>query len=99
MRQGAINRLDVGIQYVVEDLFSISVLVATSPIKNANQNSLISSVSMFTGIRWNGFRFGYSYDVNTTQLSNTGGIHEFSVSYDFIVNIRKLERYKCISFF
>jgi hypothetical protein len=30
---------------------------------------------------------------------NTGGIHEFSISYDFSVNIRELNRYKCIPFF
>lgn len=99
MMQGGFNRLDLGTQYVVDDQFSIGVLASTSPVKNTNQSSLISSVSVFAGLRWNGFRFGYSYDINTTKILNTGGIHEFSVSYDFIVNIRKLERYKCIPFF
>lgn len=99
MMQGQFNRLDLGTQYVIDDRFSFGVLASTSPIKNAYQSSLISSISTFAGMRWNGFRFGYSYDVNTTKLLNTGGIHEFSVSYDFVVNIRKLERYKCIPFF
>jgi type IX secretion system PorP/SprF family membrane protein len=99
MIQGPFNRLDVGAQYVIDDRFSMGVLASTSPIKNTDQSSLISSVTAFAGIRLNGLRFGYSYDVNTTQLLNTGGIHEFSISYDFIVNIRRLERYKCVPFF
>ena len=99
MLQGKFNRLDLGIQYVVDNLFSIGILAATNPIQNTNQNMFISSVSSFAGLRWNGFRFGYSYDINTSKLLNTGGIHEFSVSYDFNVNIRRLERYKCVPFF
>lgn len=99
MLQGQFNRLDLGTQYVIDDRFSMGILASTSPIKNTNQSSLISSVTAFAGIRLNGLRFGYSYDVNTTQLLNTGGIHEFSISYDFIVNIRRLERYKCVPFF
>lgn len=99
MLQGEFNRLDLGMQYIVDDRFSLGILASTSPMKNANQSSLISSINAFTGVRWNGFRFGYSYDINTTKLLNTGGIHEFSVSYDFVVNIRMLERYKCVPFF
>jgi type IX secretion system PorP/SprF family membrane protein len=99
MLQGQFNRLDIGTQYVIDDRFSMGILAYTSPIKNTNQDSLISAISAFAGIRWQGFRFGYSYDINTTKLLNTGGIHEFSLSYDFIVNIRMLERYKCVPFF
>ena len=99
MLQGQFNRLDLGTQYVIDDRFPLGILASTSPIKNTDQGSLISSVTAFAGIRLNGFRFGYSYDVNTTQLLHTGGIHEFSISYDFIVNIRSLERYKCVPFF
>jgi hypothetical protein len=88
MKQGSFNRLDIGAQYVFEDQFSIGITAANSPVKNNEHNSLISSISTFTGFRWQGFRFGYSYDFNTTQLLNTGGIHEFYVSYDFDINIR-----------
>lgn len=99
MMQGKFNRLDVGTQYVVDNRFSIGVLASTSPMKNADQSSSISSITAFAGVKWQGFRFGYSYDANTTKLLNTGGIHEFSISYDFVVNIRMLERYKCVPFF
>lgn len=99
MMQGAYNRLDLGAQYVFENQFSLGITAGLTPIKNEFTQSLISSVSSFVGFRWQGFRFGYSYDFNTTSLVNTGGIHEFSVSYDFEINIRALNRFKCISSF
>lgn len=99
MMQANFNRLDIGGQYVFDDTFSFGITAATSPIKNDDNTSLISSISTFAGVRWQGFRFGYSYDFNTTELLNTGGIHEFSISYDFDINIRALDRYKCVPFF
>ena len=99
MQQGDYNRFDLGLQYIFEDQMSFGMMVATIPSKNTEETSIINSISTFAGIRWQGFRFGYSYDINTTELVNTGGIHEFSVSYDFEINIRALDRYKCVPFF
>ncbi|MFY9243312.1 MAG: PorP/SprF family type IX secretion system membrane protein [Polaribacter sp.] len=99
MMQGGFNRLDVGAQYVFENQFSLGITAGLTPIKNEFTTSSLSSISSFVGLRWQGFRFGYSYDFNTTNFVNTGGIHEFSVSYDFDINIRALNRYKCISSF
>lgn len=99
MMQGSFNRLDFGMQYVFEDQFSFGITAATLPIKNDETGTLISSINTFAGIRWQGFRFGYSYDFSTTNLLNTGGIHEFSISYDFEIDIRALDRYKCVPFF
>mgnify|MGYP006073851053 FL=1 len=99
MQQGAYNRFDLGLQYIFEDQMSFGMMVVTIPSKNTEETSTINSISTFAGIRWQGFRFGYSYDINTTELVNTGGIHEFSVSYDFEINIRALDRYKCVPFF
>ncbi|MFT4900536.1 MAG: type IX secretion system PorP/SprF family membrane protein [Flavobacteriales bacterium] len=99
MMQGRFNRLDVGAQYVFENQFSLGITAGLTPIKNEFTSSLLSSVSTFVGYRWQGFRYGYSYDFSTTNFTNTGGIHEFSVSYDFDINIRALNRYKCISSF
>ena len=99
MMQGKVNRLDLGTQYIIDDQFSLGILVSTIPLKNVEEASTISSISSFASVKWMGFRFGYSYDMNTTKLFNTGGIHEFSVAYDFNINIRELDRYKCIPFF
>ncbi len=99
MMQGKFNRFDIGGQFVFEDQFSFGITAATVPIDRPENGSLITSINTFAGVRWQGFRFGYSYDFNTTELLNTGGIHEFSVSYDFYINIRALDRYKCVPFF
>jgi type IX secretion system PorP/SprF family membrane protein len=99
MMQGNFNRLDIGAQYVFDDQISFGMTGSSSPFNKADNSSFINSVNAFIGVRWQGFRYGYSYDFNTTNLMNTGGIHEFSVSYDFNINIRKLDRYKCVPFF
>ena len=99
MMQGNTNRFDLGLQYIFDDQFSFGLTAATVPLKNQNTSSILSSVSTFAGIKWQGFRFGYSYDFNTTKLNFTGGTHEFSVTYDFNINIRALNRYKCVSYF
>ena len=99
MMQGNTNRFDLGLQYIFDDQFSFGLTAATVPLKNQNTSSILSSVSTFAGIKWQGFRFGYSYDFNTTKLNFIGGTHEFSVTYDFNINIRALNRYKCVSYF
>jgi len=99
MMQGAFNKLDIGTQYVFRNNFSMGITAGLIPFKNEFTPSLISSINTFVGFRWEGFRFGYSYDFNTTSFINTGNIHEFSISYDFEINIRALNRYKCVSSF
>ena len=99
MMQGNVNRFDFGFQYIFDDQFSLGITAATTPLINENSNTYLDSVSTFASIKWQGFRFGYSYDFNTTELINTGGIHEFSIAYDFSINIRLLDRYKCVSYF
>jgi type IX secretion system PorP/SprF family membrane protein len=99
MMQGNVNRFDLGFQYIFDDQFSLGITAATSPLKNDNNSNILNSVSTFAGVRWQGFRFGYSYDFNTTELLNTVGIHEFSIAYDFSINIRLLDRYKCVNYF
>ncbi|WP_435415353.1 PorP/SprF family type IX secretion system membrane protein [Polaribacter aestuariivivens] len=99
MLQGSFNRFDFGAQYIFDDQFSLGISLATNPIKNVPNNPFITSVSTFAGIKWQGFRFGYSYDANTTQILNTGGTHEFSISYDFAISRRYLDRFKCVSYF
>tara|TARA_B100000809_G_scaffold208721_1_gene211506 strand:+ start:1194 stop:2192 length:999 start_codon:yes stop_codon:yes gene_type:complete len=99
MIQGNVNRFDLGFQYIFDDQLSFGITAATTPLKNNTNSSLVSSISTFAGVKWEGFRFGYSYEINTAGLIYTGGIHEFSIAYDFSVNIRLLDRYKCVSYF
>jgi type IX secretion system PorP/SprF family membrane protein len=100
MLQGSFNRLDLGVQYIFNEQFSLGLITTSSPLsKRSNNSSLITSVNSFAGISWQGFRFGYSYDFKTSEIANTGGTHEFSLSYDFSKNIRFLNRFKCVPYF
>ena len=99
MMQSKYSRLDIGSQYVYDNTFTLGFLLATNPLKTGLSNDFLSSFDVFAGIKWEGFKFGYSYDINTSRIGATGGVHEFSISYDFSVNLGYLNRYKCVRYF
>ena len=99
MMQSSYSRLDIGSQYIYDNKFTLGLLFATNPFKTGLSNDLLSSFNVFGGVKWEGYKFGYSYDSNTSNIGPTGGIHEFSISYDFSVNIRSINRYKCVRYF
>jgi hypothetical protein len=68
------------------DQFSLGLLAATNPIKTDSNSHFLTSINAFIGMDWEGFRFGYSYDFNVTQIGRTGGVYELSVTYDFLNN-------------
>ena len=65
------------------------MLAATNPNKVNPDSHLLTSVNAFVGMDWEGFKFGYSYDFNMSDIGKTGGVYELSISYDFQNN------YKC----
>ena len=85
MMQGAYNRFDLGAKYEM-DRFLFGLLAATNPIKTDPNSHFLTSINAFVGMDWEGFRFGYSYDFNVTEIGRTGGVYELSVSYDFLNN-------------
>lgn len=85
MMQGAYNRFDLGAKYEM-DSFLFGLLAATNPIKTDSNSHFLTSINAFVGMDWEGFRFGYSYDFNVTEIGRTGGVYELSVSYDFLNN-------------
>lgn len=85
MMQGAYNRFDLGAKYEM-DRFAFGLLAATNPVKTDSNSHFLTSINAFVGMDWEGFRFGYSYDFNVTEIGRTGGVYELSVSYDFLNN-------------
>lgn len=85
MQQAAYNRFDFGAKYQM-DSFSFALLAATNPNKVDPNSHLLTSINAFMGLDWEGFRFGYSYDFNMTEIGRTGGVYELSVIYDFNKN-------------
>ncbi len=99
MMQDLYNRFDIGTQYVYNNMMSFGFLLITSPLKIHETSETITSFNLFAGFKLNGFKFGYSYDANVGKIGQTGGIHEVSLTYDFSINRRVLDRYKCIHYF
>lgn len=82
MIQGKYNRMDMGtkIQY---DSFYFGVLGATNPVSTDPQSHFLTSINGFFGFEWKGFKLGYSYDFNTTDIGRTGGVYELFIFYNF----------------
>tara|TARA_B110000208_G_scaffold174322_1_gene218920 strand:- start:51 stop:938 length:888 start_codon:yes stop_codon:yes gene_type:complete len=85
MQQGDYNRFDLGAKYQMDN-FSFALLAASNPNKVDPNSHFLTSVNAFMGLDWEGFRFGYSYDFNMTEIGRTGGVYELSISYDFFNN-------------
>lgn len=80
MKQAEYNRLDFGAQYT-QDWFTFALLAATNPSRNDPNSHFLTSINAVVGIAWEGFRFGYSYSFNTSDIGRDGGVYELSVSW------------------
>ena len=80
MQQGEFNRLDIGATMKVKQLF-FGATAVTNPAKNSSNSHLLTSVNAFTGLEFEHFRFGLSYDFNTSKIGRTDGVYEISVTY------------------
>ena len=80
MQQGEYNRLDLGALFMVNQ-FLIGITAATNPARNDDNAHLLTSINAFFGLEYEQFRFGLSYDANTTKIGRTNGVYELSVTY------------------
>ena len=85
VKQAKYDRFDLGFQYIY-DRFSFALTAATNPIQTSDESHLITSINPIVGFAWEGFKFGYSYDFNMSNIGGDGGISEISVTYDFLNN-------------
>lgn len=88
-RQGEFNQLNLGV-YVKYSAFTAGAWIRPG-------DAFILSIGVDTGA----FRFGYSYDITTSTLSNaSGGSHELSVGLNFNCKkpIKKFRTISCPSF-
>lgn len=89
MKQGDYSRLDIGTGLIFKKLF-FGVTAATNPVKNSGNSHFLTSLNAFGGLKYEHFKFGYSYDFNTSKIGKTGGIYELSVTYQFDLNVHCL---------
>ena len=80
MKQRQYNRLDFG-SIVHLNTFIIGAIVATNPMVKSSNSHLITSVNLIGSIKIYNFTFGYSYDISTSNIENTQGVHEFSLTW------------------
>lgn len=80
LQQGDYNRLDLGGLFQVNQ-FLIGLTAATNPARNTRSSHLLTSINGFIGLEYTDFRFGLSYDANTTGIGRTNGVYEVSVTY------------------
>lgn len=80
MKQGPYSRLDIGSLFQVNQ-FLIGITAATNPTGNDDNSHFLTSVNAFLGLEYTKFRFGVSYDMNTSQIGNTRGVYELSLTY------------------
>ena len=85
VKQAKYDRFDLGFQNIY-DRFSFALTAATNPIQTSDESHLITSINPIVGFVWEGFKFGYSYDFNMSNIGGDGGISEISITYDFLNN-------------
>ncbi|WCO00584.1 PorP/SprF family type IX secretion system membrane protein [Psychroserpens ponticola] len=80
MQQGQYNRFDIGSLFHVNQ-FLVGLTAATNPARNVDNSHMLTSINAFFGLEYTEFRFGLSYDMNTSKIGNTRGVYEFSLTY------------------
>lgn len=88
MKQAQYNRLDVGTAFIFKNL-SLGTTFALNPMPQSNNSHLLTSINFFTGLQYEEFKIGLSYDAITSKIGKTGGIFELGLVYQFDVDARK----------
>ena len=82
MQQAKHNRFDLSMGLIFERFF-FGATASTNPMHNTDQASLLVSINPYFGLQYEHFKIGYSYDAMTNGMGRTGGVHEFSLLYQF----------------
>jgi len=80
MRQSQFNRLDFGGALKFESLI-FGANLSTNPEGKSPYSHFITSVNPYLSIHFDNFNVGYSYDLSTSKIGHTQGIHEISLTW------------------
>jgi len=95
-QSGGYSQLDLG-AYLAYEPFILGMWFRGLP--GFSQHSKLDAIVALVGFEMNDIRIGYSFDFTISKLiGNTGGSHEFSISYEFNkkINPRTKQRYASI---
>jgi len=93
MRQSQYNRLDIG---AVMDftMFSLGIIAATNPERRSPNSHFLTSINPVLSMKLGEFTFGYSYDLNTSRIGRTQGVHELTLTWQSSRRCDKCDNYK-----
>lgn len=93
MRQSQFNRLDLGA--IMEfPRFSLGVIAATNLERKSENSHLLTSLNPVMSLKLGEFTFGYSYDLNTSKIGRTQGVHELTLTWQSSRRCDDCDNYK-----
>lgn len=93
MRQSQFNRLDIGTS-IEMNMFSFGVVAATNPEGRSSNSHIVTSLNPFISMRAGEFKFGYSYDINTSRFGQNQGVHELTLTWQSKYTCRDCDNYR-----
>lgn len=93
MRQSQFNRLDIGTSLEM-NMFSFGIIAATNPEGRNKNSQLLTSLNPFVSMRSGEFKFGYSYDINTSKFGHNQGVHELTLTWQSSYTCRDCDNYR-----
>lgn len=82
IKQGNFRRIELGAALVYSNYF-FGIRANSNLKQSLGEFKTMNSYSLFGGLNYDHFQFGYSYDFNSLNGLNTGGIYELSILYRF----------------
>lgn len=80
MRQSQFNRLDFGSALKFEAII-FGANIVTNPERKSQYSHFVTSINPYFTVHFDNFNFGYSYDISTSKIGHTQGIHELSLTW------------------
>jgi type IX secretion system PorP/SprF family membrane protein len=80
MRQSQFNRLDFGSALKFETII-FGANIVTNPERKSQYSHFVTSINPYFSVHFDNFNFGYSYDISTSKIGHTQGIHELSLTW------------------
>lgn len=93
MRQAQFNRLDIATSLEM-NTYSFGVTAATNPEGRSTNSHFVTSLNPFISMRAGEFKFGYSYDINTSRFGQNQGVHELTLTWQSKYTCRNCENYR-----
>lgn len=93
MRQSQFNRLDIGTSLEM-NTYSFGIIAATNPEGRSTKSHIVTSLNPFITMRAGEFKFGYSYDINTSRFGQNQGVHELTLTWQSKYTCRDCDNYR-----